>query len=363
MKLLTLIGGVFGAGLAIWLLTRFGLGHVLALLGEAGWGIVAVMAVHLVQMLFSALGWHAIVGHARPRPSIADFVLLRWVREGVNNLLPVAQVGGEFAAVRLLRRRGVSLVQATAGTVCDLTIEMVTQILFTITGLLLLLYLLGRSQVTDEVVGGIGIAVLVGVVFLVSQWFGLARLIETGLMKLASQFGWQGMDEIKGLHHRLLALYKSPRQVALSVVFQSISWLLGAFEVCLALHFLGNDRSLATGLVIESLGQAVKAAGFVVPGALGVSEGGFVVIGSLFGLPPTVSIALALIKRLREMAFGLPALAVWQWLERRWSPLPGAIPPGTVDTFDPPAQNQSDSSSTLPHGTASATAREYGDVS
>ena len=321
MKLLTLIGGILGAALAIWLLARFGLGHVLALLQQAGWGILLVMGFHLVQVLFSALGWRAIAGRAAPRPSLLDFMILRWIREGVNNLLPVAQVGGEFAVVRLLRRRGVPLARATAGTVGDLTMEMLTQILFTVAGLLLLLHLLGRSRVTDEVVSGIGAGVLVGLAFLVSQWFGLARLIETGLMKLADRFGWQGMGEIQGLHEALLALYKSPLQLALAAFHQSVSWLLGAVEVCLALHVLGADRGLGTGLVIESLGQAVKAAGFVVPGALGVSEGGFVVVGSLFGVPPAVSIALALIKRLREIAFGLPALAAWQWLDRHWSRL------------------------------------------
>ena len=322
MKLLTLIGGTLGAGLAIWLLARYGFGHVLALLQQAGWGIVLVLGFHLVQVVFSALGWRAIAGAPSPRPSVLDFVLLRWVREGVNNLLPVAQVGGEFAAVGLLRKRGVPLVRAAAGTLCDLTMEMLTQVLFTVAGLLLLLHLLGRSRVTDEVMGGLGVAVLAGTVFLGGQWLGLARLLEAGLMRLAAQFGWQGMGEIQDLHATLLSLYKRPRQVALAAFSQSTSWLLGAMEVCLALHVLGHDRGLGPGLVIESLGQAVKSAGFVVPAALGVSEGGFVVVGSLFGLPPAVSIALALIKRLREIAFGLPALAAWQWLAR--SPAPGS---------------------------------------
>jgi uncharacterized membrane protein YbhN (UPF0104 family) len=141
-------------------------------------------------------------------------------------------------------------------------------------------------------------------------------------MRLAAQFGWQGMGEIAGLHEAITGLYRSPRAVGLALLHQSISWLLGAVEVCLALHFLGHDVSLAEGLVIESLSQAVKATGFIVPGALGVSEGGFVVVGTLFGLSPPVSIALALIKRLREIGLGLPALAMWQWLEHRWKPDP-----------------------------------------
>ena len=318
MKLLTLIAGALGAGLAVWLLARFGLGHVLGLLHQAGWGIVLVMAFHLVQVLFSALAWHAIAGASPGRPVLADFVMLRWVREGVNNMLPVAQIGGEFVSARLLRRRGMSLANATACTVCDLTTEMVTQIAFTITGLLTLLALLGRSHVTDEVVGAIGVACLAALGFVGGQWFGLASLMERGLMRLAGQFGWQGMEDIAGLHRAIRALYRAPGPLAWALLHQSISWLLGAIEVCLALHFLGHDVSLATGLVIESLGQAVKAAGFVVPGALGVSEGGYIVVGGLFGLSPQVSIALSLVKRMREIGLGLPALAAWQWLEHHW---------------------------------------------
>ena len=105
--------------------------------------------------------------------------------------------------------------------------------------------------------------------------------------------------------------------MALALLHQSISWLLGAGEVWLALRFLGQPAGLGEGLVIESLCQAVKAAGFVVPGALGIAEGGYVVVGALFGLAAPVSIALALIKRLREIVLGLPALAAWQWLEHR----------------------------------------------
>ena len=65
------------------------------------------------------------------------YLLLRWIREGVNNLLPLAQIGGEVVAWNLLRRRGTKSSAAIAGTVADLTMEMVTQILFTVLGVAL----------------------------------------------------------------------------------------------------------------------------------------------------------------------------------------------------------------------------------
>ena len=95
--------------------------------------------------------------------------------------------------------------------------------------------------------------------------------------------------------------------------------------MCLALHFLGHEVGLGPGLVIESLGQALKAVGFAVPGALGVQEGGYIVVCQLFGLSPEVAIALSLTKRLREVVLGVPGLVAWQRMEAR-RPADGAQP-------------------------------------
>jgi len=64
--------------------------------------------------------------------------------------------------------------------------------------------------------------------------------------------------------------------------------------------------------MLESLGNAVRGAAFAVPGALGVQEGGFILLGSQLGLDAETSLALSLVKRFRELVFGLPGLVVWQ---------------------------------------------------
>ena len=314
MRLLTLIGGALGACLTVWLLYRVGLGHVLALLGSAGWGLLLIAAVHLVQMLLSGAGWRVVAGRA-DKPSLAAFVMLRWVREAVGNLLPVAQVGGEFAAARLLARRRMGLVAAAACTVCDLTIELVTQILFTVIGLVTLLALLGPSRVTDAVMSGLGVACVAALAFVAVQWLGVVGRMERVLGGLARRFGWPCLQETGGLDQAILGLYRAPWAVALAFCAHLAAWLLGAAEIWIALRVLGHPAGPAEALVIESLSQAIKVAGFMVPASLGVLEGGFVVIGTLFALSPPLAIALALLRRLREIAFGLPALAAWQWLE------------------------------------------------
>ena len=104
--------------------------------------------------------------------------------------------------------------------------------------------------------------------------------------------------------------------------------MLGGVEVQLALHFLGHDVGMSQGLIIESLGQALKAVGFAVPGALGVQEGGLIMVCRLYGLAPDVAIALSLMKRLREVALGVPGLLAWQWFENRARSSDAALPGG-----------------------------------
>ena len=69
---------------------------------------------------------------------------------------------------------------------------------------------------------------------------------------------------------------------------------------------------------VASLGQGVHSAAFLVPGALGALEGGFVLFGALLGVPADIALAISLAKRVRELALGLPGLIVWQWVEGRY---------------------------------------------
>lgn len=319
MKLGALLGFLVGTALAAWLLTSYGWARILNLLGHAGWlGLGVVIAFHLTQVIFSAAAWRTITGPAAGRPNLAGFIRLRWIREGVNNLLPVAQIGGEFVTAGLLRRYGMKLTAAIAGSVCDLTMEMVTQIAFTILGLGLLVQLLGHRDIGGVVAGGIAVALAVAAAFVAAQWLGLARLIEAGLVRLGRATGWGGFGEVEGLHAAITGLYRAPARLGWAAFYHAVSWLLGGVEVCLALYVLGRPTDIGAGLVIESLGQALKAVGFAIPGALGVQEGGYIVVCGLFGIGPDLAIALSLTKRLREVVLGVPALAAWRW--RRGAP-------------------------------------------
>jgi putative membrane protein len=279
--------------------------------------VLAVIAFHPVQMLFSSLAWQALLPPP-PVPRLLAFIGLRWIREAVNNLLPVAQIGGEVGGARLLRQRGVPLGASGASVTVDLTMEMMTQIIFTLLGLALLIPGLHEPRVVPWAIGGIGLAVVIVVVFISAQRFGLFHLVERGLIRLAERgSAWSSLGEIAGLHRSITALYASPGRLAWACGYHMISWLLGGLEVMLALHLVGVSVDLREGLIIESLGQALRAVGFAIPASLGVQEGGYVLVCGVLGISPQAAIELSLLKRIREVALGVPALIVWQLVEAR----------------------------------------------
>jgi uncharacterized membrane protein YbhN (UPF0104 family) len=107
--------------------------------------------------------------------------------------------------------------------------------------------------------------------------------------------------------------------MAASLVLHALDWLTGVGEVYIGLALIGSPVTLAEALVIESLTHAIRGAAFAIPGAFGAQEGGLIVLCALFGIPPDRAMALSLLKRVADLATGLPGLLAWQWMEsRRW---------------------------------------------
>jgi putative membrane protein len=321
MKRSAMAATLIGLALALTLLLGNDLGRIGLILLAARWSILIVVALHLPQILFSTLGWRALI--APPSPDLWTLCRLRWIRDSVNTLLPVARVGGDFIRVRLLAARGMPLIAAAATTVGDVSLEMGTQILFTMGAVMLLL---AGSHYGDAL--PLGLAAVAGSVVLTAllygaQRLGLFRLIERLAERLAERGGgWARLGTLSGLHEAVLALYRHPRRIWLSGGHHLLAWLLGGLETYAALRILGLPAGVREAIVIEALGHAARAAGFLIPGALGVQEGGYLLICTMFGIGPQDALALSLIRRIRELILGVPGLILWHQLEH--GPAPSA---------------------------------------
>jgi putative membrane protein len=229
----------------------------------------------------------------------------RWIGESINGLLPVLQVGGNVVKARLIAARGVASATAGATVVVDIMLMVSTQVVFTLLGVMLLVATVGGERLVVGALTGAGIMMVLLVGFYVAQRRGMFG-------GMARRFGGVLGPEAAALDGAIHAVYREPRAIMVAAAWHLGSWIVGAGEVWLALYFLGQPIDLQQAVLLESLGQAVRTAAFVVPGALGVQEGGYLVLGTVLGLTPDTALALSLAKRVREIVLGVPGLLVWQ---------------------------------------------------
>ena len=314
MKHLTTLGLVAGLCTAGWLFLSSGLEDVASAVVAAGWGTLLVVVARAVAVAWAGFGWFVIFPAAE-RPSLRSCMSLRFVREGINTLLPVATVGGDFVGARLLAKRGISGGLAGASMFVDLMTQAVTQLLFTLLGLGVLVVLVGNGPVAHAVEGGLAVAVPAIFAFYLIQRRAGHRVIQALLSRFASGREWRALGAVDVLYDSLRRLYSAPRRVGAGIAVHFVGWIIGTLEVYVCLHFMGYPVSFAEALVIESLAQAVRGAAFAVPGALGAQEGGLIALCALFGIPAEVALALSLVKRLADLSVGVPGLIGWHAIE------------------------------------------------
>jgi putative membrane protein len=321
--LLRLTAYVFAfCGLALFtvLLIREGVRDVGGALAAAGWGVAAIVIFHLVQLGLDATSWR-LVFPRQDRLRFRTTYWMRWIGESISNLAPAAQLGGDLVRARLAVLKGVPVGGAAASVLIDITLSVFTQSIFTLIALGLLIAATGRSNLWGPAIAGAPLAFAAVAGFYVVQRLGMFRLCGAIISHCSKDPKWRGMMGKGGeIDQRLKMVYADRKSIALCVLFEMASWFAGAFEVWIGLQVLGIGGGFDHGVILEGVGQGLRSVMFFIPGALGVQEGGYLVVGGLLGIPGETALALALIRRVRELTLGIPGLIVWQAIEgsRAW---------------------------------------------
>jgi len=310
-----LLLGLGGGALFVVLLTRNPIGETAKAIAAARYGLLAIIALHFVQLVPETLAWAVLLPREHRRRSL---YWISWVGESVGTLLPVATVGGDVLRARMAAVRGVPGPLAASSVLVDVTLSVVVQVVYTCVGLVLLVMAVGRSHIVWPATVGT-LLLLLGVAgFYFVQRYGVFRLIAAAVSRFAKGSSWQDLvrqgDEFDAETRKL---YGQPWALLANGFFTFVCWLVTAAEVWVALRAVGIHAGFAEACILESVSRAVRSGAFVVPGALGLQEGGYLVVGRLLGIDPGTAMALALIRRVRELAFGVPGLVVWNVAEWR----------------------------------------------
>ncbi len=307
MRLLTAILLFAGVVLFGVILSRSDLSQVWEYVRQLGWlGVAAVLGIYCVSFTCDISAWSLTFrGHRTSLRWLSRLWRVQMVGEALNNVTPLGSLGGEPVKAALLNRHyGIGYRESAATLVLAQTIAIIAQILFMSASFVLML----RSDALDDsyrIAAGGALFVLC---VLIGLFFGVQRF------RVASRTGgWLGrgrmgerlqraLGVVEDVEDRLVAFYVETRgRFAGAVALQLINWMLGALEIYVVLHLLGYPVAFTDAWLIEGTVVLVRSALFLVPGSVGTQEATFLIVCGAITGSPDVALAMALIRRAREL--------------------------------------------------------------
>jgi uncharacterized protein (TIRG00374 family) len=323
---------LLGAGLILFgaLVYAAGPRTVLATLAGLGWLAPLIALPYFSSYAVDSLGWWWILSRRLGQqasgcwkaPHPLRLFGIRAAGEAVNAITPTAYFGGEPLKAWLLQGYGVPLPFGLASVLVSKTALMLTQGLFVFLGVLIAVEE-WRSAVPFPLVagGGILLMLLVGLGLVEVQRRGLFGLLLgttrrlTGRLRLLA--AWE--EDLADVDRLLHGFYAERLQdFLICCAFHFLGWVVGSLEVYLVLRLLGAPIDFTAAFAIEALSGVAKLAALIVPGSLGVQEGGQVLIFAAFGLGTPLAMIFGVIRRCRELAwvgFGMTVMVRRQALQ------------------------------------------------
>ncbi|WP_454760479.1 flippase-like domain-containing protein [Caulobacter segnis] len=295
-----------GVGLLAVMLATHGAGAVRELVAQVGWQVVIVILAHLPVTFLATISWEVLLPPDR-RPSLSFLFRVRFIKEAVNALLPVAQVGGDVVRAKLSARNGLTLAEATASCIVDVLAGTVGLVMFVLTSLIVAMVTLHDPRLAQAGLALVGIIVAIVAAAYVAHRAGVGRRLGQFSQRWTALAGRVGE-----LGEAFRVIGRQRNNLFASWAWHLAAWIAGAFETYVSMWALGLNPTLLQALIVEGLAQTAKVVGFAIPGALGVQEGGYLLLGGALGLTPDQALALSLLRRLRELVLGGIGLVMWR---------------------------------------------------
>jgi glycosyltransferase 2 family protein len=317
---------VAGLALAGFLFYRHS-GAIAASLARVGPGGLALYLFgSFLAGVLNAAGWRLLFMDGQPPVGFWRLFSVRLAGEAVNKVTPLASMGGEPVKAYLLARGGASPRDALASVAVAKNAITLAQIAFIFFAIALAFHgypgreglLAGLAAFPALILGALAVAAVLDL-RLRRRKVGRDTRSEPGIPAEEAKQPWHRLaDPLRRSAAAMWAqvadfYWTNPRRSALAVGLFFLAWGAGALEVLAGAHALGVPFSFRDALVLEGLLVSVNMATFFVPANAGAQEGGYALLAPLVGLATPVGMALAVLRRCRDMVwigFGLVYLSL-----------------------------------------------------
>jgi uncharacterized membrane protein YbhN (UPF0104 family) len=324
VKLGSLLALIVGLSLLGVVIAHSDIGHVAHLLTRLSVaGALAVMALFSVAWAAEILAWALTFTQRAARGVwLWHLWLVNMVGEAMNVVMPFGSLGGEPVKAWLLKRHyAVGYREAAATLVLMQTLLALAEALFVAIGALLAVALGILPPSIEHLLSGaaVGLVILMAlaVVGLQQRW------LRQGLDAFERRYGGAryaaAKDSLLEVEHALADFARArPRRLAASTLLFLANWVGGAAEVWLLLYLLGAALPVADCWVAEAAVVTIRSLTFFLPAQLGSVEAVTVYVISALGGSAEIGLALAALRRARELAWSLLGLGVGAAYQLDW---------------------------------------------
>ncbi|MGY8822828.1 MAG: lysylphosphatidylglycerol synthase transmembrane domain-containing protein [Candidatus Latescibacterota bacterium] len=291
------------------------LGYLVGALGPSEvWRNFVVLKWTFPLVLLLALSWHITNSIAwsfafapdQKRPRLRSLFMAKLAGEAVNQLTPLANLGGEPLKAYLLKREAPAS-SGLAAVVINKAAQILTGLVFTTLGLSLVFFYWDLPLAIPLAIK-VGLVSLLGLagLLLLLLWKKQQQLFSS-IMRVLSKFGMhtavleERMAKAARIDASISHFYREhKKRFFLVLLFHSFGWLLGACETYVILRTLEASINFPVAFLITSLTVIINSLFFFMPSNIGVLEGGQVFLLTTLGLNPAIGLSLGIAKRMRK---------------------------------------------------------------
>ena len=296
-KLAFILGMIVGSGVIAWLIKNVSALDFSSLIVIGGPALLLISLWRIVPLMTESWAWYLLFPPDHSRPWIR-LILPRWIGESINNLLPVALIGGDviraILAGRLAPRVAGSppYAGAAASSLLDFFLNLLMIVIFSVFGALLLLSQ-NHQQITADWREALWILIGLAIVGLIILWRVIASLRKNFLSRIVERMT-KSIEKMGATHvsggaetlDRILCDAASRRwALVASLAIKMTSWASRALEIWILMRILDAPIAFVDAMAIEGLITLIRSVVFFLPGALGAQEGGFMILCQLLGFP------------------------------------------------------------------------------
>ena len=309
MKVLQIAMVALGFLVLGFLVGQLGFNEVLHHLDAVKWVFPLLLIPSLIWNVSNTVAWSFAFPPDAFKPRLLTLFAAKLAGETVNQLTPLANLGGEPVKAYLLTHRTPGP-RGMASVVVDKTAQLVVGLSFTISGLGLLFYYHDISELIPLEYRILFTTLLVASP--VALWFFYKRQdrMFTSLLNLLRSAGIRtdlierNMGRAARIDTNIGSFYHEHRTRFLQALFfQSLGWFMGTLETYVILNALDAGIGFWFCFLLNSLGAVISGLFFFMPSNIGVMEGSLVFLFSALGLDPALGLSLGLTRRMRRVVW------------------------------------------------------------